>query len=158
MRDLKTEIHEFYKFGKDTGKLTKMEILDFIRGLRISNEQMKGFCDRLMSHGIEIVDDTEWYDAKLDLETGEHYWRVISPDLVKLALEYDNPLSPREVKVMRYRYGLEDGKLHSFRQVQKVFGITKERIRQIEGKLTRMWEIERTVRNIKERRRRFYND
>ena len=41
-------------------------------------------------------------------------------------------LSPRDQKVFRMRFGLEDGKNHTLEEVGKEFGVTRERIRQIE--------------------------
>ncbi len=46
-------------------------------------------------------------------------------------------LSPREAKVLEYRFGLEDGKQRTLEEVGKEFGVTRERIRQIEAKSIR---------------------
>jgi RNA polymerase primary sigma factor len=46
-------------------------------------------------------------------------------------------LTDREEKVLRLRYGLLDGKTHTLEEVGKEFGVTRERIRQIEGKALR---------------------
>lgn len=43
-------------------------------------------------------------------------------------------LTPRESRVIRLRYGLEDGRTHTLEEVGKEFSVTRERIRQIEGK------------------------
>ena len=43
-------------------------------------------------------------------------------------------LSPREAKVLEYRFGLEDGKQRTLEEVGREFGVTRERIRQIEAK------------------------
>ena len=43
-------------------------------------------------------------------------------------------LTPREQKILRMRFGLEDGITHTFQEVVKEFGVTRERIRQIEAK------------------------
>ena len=52
-------------------------------------------------------------------------------DHIKEVLE---TLSPREAKVLEYRFGLEDGKQRTLEEVGKEFGVTRERIRQIEAK------------------------
>ena len=57
---------------------------------------------------------------------------------IKKALdEVLETLTDREEKVLRLRYGLLDGKTHTLEEVGKEFGVTRERIRQIEGKALR---------------------
>lgn len=46
-------------------------------------------------------------------------------------------LTDREERVLRLRYGLLDGRTHTLEEVGKEFGVTRERIRQIEGKALR---------------------
>ena len=46
-------------------------------------------------------------------------------------------LSEREEKVIRLRFGLDDGKIRTLEEVGKVFDVTRERIRQIEAKALR---------------------
>lgn len=45
-----------------------------------------------------------------------------------------NELTDREARVIRLRYGLEDGRTHTLEEVGKEFNVTRERIRQIEAK------------------------
>ena len=46
-------------------------------------------------------------------------------------------LSPREEKVLRMRFGMEDGSEHTLEEVGRCFDVTRERIRQIEAKALR---------------------
>ncbi len=46
-------------------------------------------------------------------------------------------LTPREAKVLRLRFGLDDGKARTLEEVGKEFEVTRERIRQIEAKALR---------------------
>jgi len=46
-------------------------------------------------------------------------------------------LLPREERILQLRFGLEDGRSHTLEEVGNVFGLTRERIRQIEAKAIR---------------------
>lgn len=61
--------------------------------------------------------------------------QLASQTLLKNQLkEIINDLSPREQKILEMRFGLEDNITHTLEEVGKVFGVTRERIRQIEAK------------------------
>src|SRR3989344_806617 len=57
--------------------------------------------------------------------------RALLRDLLK---EIMVDLSEREQKILKMRFGLEDGVFHTLEEVGKVSGVTRERIRQIEAK------------------------
>jgi RNA polymerase primary sigma factor len=46
-------------------------------------------------------------------------------------------LSPREERIIRMRFGFEDGNSHTLEEVGQAFAVTRERIRQIEAKALR---------------------
>ena len=51
--------------------------------------------------------------------------------------EVMSTLTPREAKVLKLRFGLEDGKARTLEEVGREFNVTRERIRQIEAKALR---------------------
>ena len=52
-------------------------------------------------------------------------------------LDVLDTLTPREEKVLRLRFGLDDGRQRTLEEVGKEFNVTRERIRQIEAKALR---------------------
>ncbi len=63
---------------------------------------------------------------------------VASHTLLKEQLtEVLSTLTPREAKVLKLRFGLEDGRSRTLEEVGKEFNVTRERIRQIEAKALR---------------------
>lgn len=59
-------------------------------------------------------------------------------------------LSPREENVIRFRYGLDDGKARTLEDIGKIFGVTRERIRQIETKALKKLQDPKYFDEIKE--------
>lgn len=62
---------------------------------------------------------------------------VASTMLKEQLLKVLDGLTPREEKVLRLRYGIDDGKPRTLEEVGKEFNVTRERIRQIEAKALR---------------------
>lgn len=57
-------------------------------------------------------------------------------DQLKLQLEQIlNGLAAREAGIIRLRFGLEDGEPKTLAEIAEVYGVTRERIRQIEAKV-----------------------
>ena len=59
-------------------------------------------------------------------------------------------LTPREAKVLRLRFGLDDGKARTLEEVGKEFSVTRERIRQIEAKALRKLRHPSKSKKLKE--------
>jgi RNA polymerase primary sigma factor len=53
---------------------------------------------------------------------------------IMLSNKFFDYLSPREKKILEYRLGLKSGTRNTLYDVGKAFGVTRERIRQIETK------------------------
>ena len=81
--------------------------------------------DSLLSDFIEDEDSTAPTDAVS--------FTMLKEQLIGVL----DTLTPREEKVLRLRYGLDDGRPRTLEEVGKEFNVTRERIRQIEAKALR---------------------
>ncbi len=59
-------------------------------------------------------------------------------------------LSPREARIIQMRFGLGDGNVYTLEEVGQKFGLTRERIRQIEGKALRRLRHPRRARQLRD--------
>ena len=59
-------------------------------------------------------------------------------------------LPPREARILRLRFGLENGRNYTLEEVGQKFGLTRERIRQIESKALRRLRHPRRARQLRE--------
>jgi RNA polymerase primary sigma factor len=57
-------------------------------------------------------------------------------------------LTPREQKILSMRFGLEDGVTHTLQEVGEMFGVTRERIRQIEAKALEKIRKHRDIKKL----------
>jgi RNA polymerase primary sigma factor len=62
---------------------------------------------------------------------------VINLNLKEQTASLLKTLTPREEKIIKMRFGLEDGSEHTLEEVGQAFALTRERIRQIEAKVLR---------------------
>jgi RNA polymerase primary sigma factor len=84
--------------------------------------------------GEDDGEDSSLGDFIVDEETtkpNEVAGRQILKEYVEKILK---DLDPREQKILKMRFGLEDGVTHTLEEVGEEFGVTRERIRQIESK------------------------
>ena len=76
---------------------------------------------------------------------------IIKNESVRAMMEQVS-LSPTELRIINLRYGFENGKVYSLEEVGQIFGVTRERIRQIEARVLRKFRIYIKVTRIKENR------
>jgi len=74
--------------------------------------------------------------------------RQLMKENIHSMLQY---LTPREQKIIRMRFGLDDGIGHTLEEVGREFGVTRERIRQIEAKILQKLKNHPTVVTIADR-------
>ena len=74
--------------------------------------------------------------------------RQIMKENIHYMLQY---LTPREQRIIRMRFGLDDGIGHTLEEVGREFGVTRERIRQIEAKILQKMRDHPTSVKIKDR-------
>jgi RNA polymerase primary sigma factor len=82
--------------------------------------------------------------------------KILSPDtqaalqlLKDRFIEILKDLTPREQKILEMRFGLKDGIAHTLEEVGQQFGVTRERIRQIEAKALEKIRQHRYVKKLK---------
>ena len=83
--------------------------------------------------GDDSEDSTlgEFIEDEKEIMPSQSVARRLLKDQLK---EITDDLSPREQKILQMRFGIEDGITHTLEEVGKEFGVTRERIRQIEAK------------------------
>jgi RNA polymerase primary sigma factor len=79
-------------------------------------------------------DDSNLSDFIADLDAEAPVDVATRHMLNDAVLEALDDLTPREKEVVRLRFGLDDGQARTLEEVGKQFGVTRERIRQIEAK------------------------
>ncbi len=106
-------------------EVEKIHIIEQINQDTVSLEQPIGDDDEKSTRGEFIPDD------KI-LRPDQDSSRRILSDQIKEVLD---TLNPKEKKILELRYGLNDGVQHTLEEVGQEFGVTRERIRQIEAKV-----------------------
>jgi len=109
----------------DRSEMTALRVREILRLNQdtVSLEQPMGDED-----GFSLSDVIEDADAEVPADAAT---RAMLSEAVKEAL---SQLSEREQKVVRLRFGLDDGHMRTLEEVGREFGVTRERIRQIEAK------------------------
>ncbi|MDQ6699823.1 MAG: RNA polymerase sigma factor RpoD [Acidobacteriota bacterium] len=82
-------------------------------------------------------DESHLADFIVDHNNPSPSEQVINLNLREQTAEVLKTLTPREEKIIRMRFGLEDGSEHTLEEVGQNFAVTRERIRQIEAKALR---------------------
>lgn len=95
-------------------------------------------------------DDSVLGDFIEDTETVMPHQMASRKLLKNHVIEVLNELSPREQKILKIRFGLEDGVTHTLEEVGQEFGVTRERIRQIEAKALEKIRGHKMIKKLKD--------
>ncbi len=85
-------------------------------------------------------------DEKIPLPSVEAARTLLKERLKEILVD----LTPRERKILEMRFGLKDGVTHTLEEVGKEFGVTRERIRQIEAKALEKLREHKEIQKLKE--------
>ena len=99
---------------------------------------------------LKIAQEPVSLETPIGEEDDSHLGDFIEDEVIENPVDYTtrvvlreqldevlDTLTDREEKVLRLRFGLDDGKMRTLEDVGKVFNVTRERIRQIEAKALR---------------------
>ncbi|MCK5779793.1 MAG: RNA polymerase sigma factor RpoD [Psychrilyobacter sp.] len=125
---------------QETGKEATPEILG--NRLDMDREKVKGILEMnqdpiSLETPVGSEEDSELGDFVEDNNMKNPYEETHQTLLKEQLNEVLSSLSDREEKVLRFRYGLDDGSPRTLEEVGKIFKVTRERIRQIEVKALR---------------------
>ena len=148
-RTIRIPVHMFDSIKKmnDVNRLLVMET-----GKEPTNEEIA----KIMNVPVEKIEEmkkTDIVPTSLDVtinEEDDSYLKdfIPSTDPGPEAINFNNSLreslievlsflTPRERKVLEYRYGINGGKSMTLEEIGAIFGVTRERIRQVESKALR---------------------
>ncbi|MCX6765831.1 MAG: RNA polymerase sigma factor RpoD [Candidatus Moranbacteria bacterium] len=95
-------------------------------------------------------DDSVLGDFIEDTETIMPHQAASRKLLRNHVIEVLKELTPREQKIIKIRFGLEDGVTHTLEEVGQEFGVTRERIRQIEAKALEKIRDHQALKKLKD--------
>lgn len=120
-------------------EVEKIHIIEKISQSTASLEKPIGDDDEKSTLGEFIADD------KIPRPDQDASQRLLE-DQIREVLD---TLSPKERKILEMRYGLVDGIQHTLEEVGREFGVTRERIRQIEAKVHEKLRQNETIQRLR---------
>ena len=141
------------KFQQDQGREPKTE--EYAKSLRISQDRIRKIL-KMMQEPVSLATPVgEEEDSKLEdfIEDQNSPNPIVKTHQYRLQLELEkvlNTLTPREAEIIKLRYGIGVGYPSTLEEVGKKFGVTRERVRQIEAKAIRKLRHPTRCKSLKE--------
>jgi len=124
------------------------------RELGVDSEQVEWMLKvswRPLSLEQPVGEEDSEFGAFVEDESAPSPAQTVYEDLLKKKVEEMlSTLTPREQRILRLRFGLVNGKCYTLEEVGQKFGLTRERIRQIEARALRRLRHPRRARYLKD--------
>ena len=131
----KTAEDLYKKTGKRPGPEEVAEVLE----IKLAEaKKLQAFVEDISSlDNLETTDNDDGRGIPESLHPTGTDQAIVQFELDQQLEELMKQLTPREQNIVRYRYGLMDGRAHTLEETGRKFSLTRERIRQIENDVMR---------------------
>ncbi|MCA6072700.1 MAG: sigma-70 family RNA polymerase sigma factor [Endomicrobium sp.] len=154
MKELISKLTKVKKrYQQDMGREPTIE--EYSKALRLSTDRIRRVL-KMMQEPVSLATPVgEEEDSRLEdfIEDRSSPNPVVKTQQYRLQLELEkvlNTLSPREAEIISLRYGTSVGYPSTLEEVGKKFGVTRERVRQIEAKAIRKLRHPSRSRSLRE--------
>ncbi|OEG70886.1 hypothetical protein ATZ36_03870 [Candidatus Endomicrobiellum trichonymphae] len=154
MKELTSKLIKIKKeFQQDVGREPTIE--EYSKILKLSGDRIRKIL-KMMQEPVSLATPVgEEEDSRLEdfIEDQNSPNPVAKTQQYRLQLELEkvlNTLNPREAEIIRLRYGIGIGYPSTLEEVGKKFGVTRERVRQIEAKAIRKLRYPRRSKSLYE--------
>ncbi len=116
------------------GKRPEVEEMAEAMGIKLKEaEKLRSFVDTVSPlENLESTDNDNGRGIPEQFQPAKVDQAIVQFELDQQMEELMKELTEREAGIIRYRYGLTDGKAHTLEETGRAFNLTRERIRQIE--------------------------